>query len=82
MYFSFSWLYKRLINSCYLIYFYKEFKCFKLQEPLYYKFISVLERFEFKIPKEPFIKLMPRSSYSRYGSENLQRRLAALDREL
>ena len=61
---------------------YKEFKCFKFQEPLYHKFISILERFEFRNPKEPFIKLMPRSSYFRYGSEDLQRRLAAPDREL
>ena len=60
---------------------YKEFKCFKFQEPLYHKFISVLERFEFRNPKEPFIKLMPRSSYFRYGSD-LQRRLTAPHRAL
>jgi len=60
---------------------YKEFKCFKFQKPLYYKFISVLERVEFRNPKEPFIKLMPRSSYSRYGSD-LQRKLAAPQRAL
>ena len=61
---------------------YKEFKHFKFQKPLYHKFINVLERFEFKNPKEPFIKLMPSIRYFRYGPEDLQRKLAAPDKAL